>query len=64
MFTGSFVPILQPLDVGAYYHVKPDLRKLLTEYYTATNFNNLTKERFDQLYAKLFSSDDAFLKHK
>ncbi|XP_065650569.1 uncharacterized protein LOC136078708 [Hydra vulgaris] len=52
--------ILQPLDVGVHCHVKRVWRKLLTEFYAAKNFHNLTKENFIQLQAKLFSSGDGF----
>ncbi|XP_065667777.1 uncharacterized protein LOC136088057 [Hydra vulgaris] len=52
--------ILQPLDVGVCCHVKRVWHKLLTEFYAAKSFNNLTKENFIQLQAKLFSSGDAF----
>ena len=41
-------------------YVKRDWRRLLTEFYTATYFNDLTKESFIKLQAKLFSSGDAF----
>ena len=51
---------LQPLDVGVFPAVKNEWRRVLKEHLITSNFSNVTKHKFTELFLQLIKSEKAF----
>jgi hypothetical protein len=54
---------LQPLDVGVFPAVKNLWRKVVKEHLLSSNFKDINKSKFTELFSQLIKSDEAFKRH-